>query len=235
MPPKSGKKKAAAPKRTPKTTTSKPKTEKKEKPLPVIACLAAEGLTYDRTVNDGMYSPLLIPYARLVPLLYLDSQLLGNCLFRALSLQIFGGQERFEEVRAKVVQYIKDYQRDYENFVVGELLREVLKRGCKKAAPKEAPKQVTKKVTKKATKKSKKATKEKKSEFEQYVEKMAEDGTWGGDIEISAFSLAYDMEVLVYQEREKCRPYNIEEGKARKLAMVCRQVSLLLLTITYIY
>ncbi|GAX82472.1 hypothetical protein CEUSTIGMA_g9899.t1 [Chlamydomonas eustigma] len=41
----------------------------------------------------------------------------GNCQFRALSLELFDTQEKHEEVRVKVIQYIKDNREEFVAFL----------------------------------------------------------------------------------------------------------------------
>ena len=44
----------------------------------------------------------------------------GNCLFRALSDQIYGHQDQYREIRATVVEYMRDHPHDFKSFVAVE-------------------------------------------------------------------------------------------------------------------
>ncbi|CAI5736842.1 unnamed protein product [Peronospora destructor] len=44
----------------------------------------------------------------------------GNCLFRALSDQLFGDQQQHEQVREKIVNYLEQHRNDFEPFMEDE-------------------------------------------------------------------------------------------------------------------
>ncbi|CAI5707790.1 hypothetical protein KXD40_008237 [Peronospora effusa] len=44
----------------------------------------------------------------------------GNCLFRALSDQLFGDQQQYQQVREKIVNYLEQHRNDFEPFMEDE-------------------------------------------------------------------------------------------------------------------
>lgn len=115
--------------------------------------------------------------------------LLGNCLFNALSDQTVGNQENHVEIRARVIEHMRDNSEYYKSFIVvepGGGLRRNPKR--KNVAVPKAP-----------------ITPEPPSEaqideaFENHLTRMAQGGTYGDNMEIVAFSRLYNIDVKVYQ------------------------------------
>ncbi|KAF0696487.1 Aste57867_12761 [Aphanomyces stellatus] len=100
----------------------------------------------------------------------------GNCLFRTLSDQLHGDQMHFGAIRQRIVDYIKDHQDDLEPFMEDE---EKFDHVCPS------------------------------SEFRismaeshvvlQYVTRMAEDGTWGGNLELFVAAQVWQHHIVVHQ------------------------------------
>lgn len=82
----------------------------------------------------------------------------GNCLFRALSDQLYGDETRHFEIRQEVVKYVREAKDHFAAFVgeYGET-------------------------------------------FDQYVTRLAQDGVYGGHIEIVGFAAVYSKVVVIYQ------------------------------------
>ncbi|KAL5325688.1 hypothetical protein ACEPPN_006818 [Leptodophora sp. 'Broadleaf-Isolate-01'] len=109
----------------------------------------------------------------------------GNCLFRAMSDQLYGHQHKHEHIRAKVVNYMRQNPNDFKPFVeVG---------GSRRHAPsrKSAPKGSTKGPSKD----------EIDMAWEQYLRSMAKPATYGDQLTITAFAKAYNMDVLIHHQR----------------------------------
>ena len=68
----------------------------------------------------------------------------GNCLFRAISDQLFGNEDHHMDLRQKAVEFIKNNQDEARHYI------------------------------------------EENKSFEDHVESMSKDGTWGGELEIYA-------------------------------------------------
>lgn len=86
----------------------------------------------------------------------------GNCLFRALSDQLYGTQNEHPQIRKKVVSYIKQHRERFEPFAAAYA-----------------------------------------DSFDEYVDRMSQDATYGGHQEIVAFAEAYHQQVIIYQSDRK--------------------------------
>ncbi|KZF23206.1 OTU-domain-containing protein [Xylona heveae TC161] len=112
----------------------------------------------------------------------------GNCLFNALSDQLYGTQSRHHEIRARVIEYMRDHAPYYKQFMdvrPGGGARRNPKR--KNAGAYASPEQMAP------------TPEEVERVFESHLQTMARGGTYGDNMEISAFSSAYDVDVKIYQ------------------------------------
>ncbi|GKY90682.1 hypothetical protein MPSEU_000041600 [Mayamaea pseudoterrestris] len=92
----------------------------------------------------------------------------GNCLFRALSDQLYYDHgAAHEDVRSDVCNYLQAHETDFCHFLVLD---------DEDAPPNE----------------------EDASDFTSYVEKMRRDGTWGGNVELVAAARLYRRNILVH-------------------------------------
>jgi OTU domain-containing protein 3 len=86
----------------------------------------------------------------------------GNCLFRALSDQLFGDYgNSHEDIRSEVCDFMEKNKEDFQVFLVYE------------------------------DKDDHEQQDEDARDFEHYIETMREDGTWGGNLEIVAAARLY--------------------------------------------
>ena len=83
----------------------------------------------------------------------------GNCLFRALSDQLYGSPSQHLQIRTDICNYISQHKEDFEPFVSSDE-----ERG-----------------------------------FERHLELMKQCGTYGGNLELVAFSRRFGVKVFVYQ------------------------------------
>ncbi|KAI5195271.1 cysteine proteinase [Aureobasidium subglaciale] len=111
----------------------------------------------------------------------------GNCLFHALSDQLYGHQKEHQVIRSRVIGYMREHADYYKQFIdaqPGGGTRRNPKRknvgsfSAVAAAPSEADIDHT---------------------FQNHLERMAKGGTYGDNMEISAFSSAYNVDVKIYQ------------------------------------
>lgn len=113
----------------------------------------------------------------------------GNCLFSSLSDQIFGTPNRHAEVRATVVQFIRDHKDRYIGyFAAGESLKDrshMSRRAGQKSQTKTNDSETTEQT------------------MERHMAVMAKDREWGGNREISAFAAAYNKNVVLFQPEQK--------------------------------
>ena len=98
----------------------------------------------------------------------IDMQADGNCLFRALSDQLyFDHGAAHEDIRADICHYLQAHETDFCHFLVLD---------DEDAPPDE----------------------EDASDFESYVGKMRQDGEWGGNVELVAAARLYQRNIIVY-------------------------------------
>ena len=112
----------------------------------------------------------------------------GNCLFNALSDQLYGTQGRNHELRGQTVQYMRENPDDFKYFVStysdGGVRRNPKRKAVKPHAPDNdflglTPEQIDK-------------------NYEAHLKRMSEGGTWGDHIEVQAFAAAYAVDVKIY-------------------------------------
>jgi len=112
----------------------------------------------------------------------------GNCLFNALSDQLYGTQNEHPAIRSRVIEYMRDHKDYYKQFI------DVHPGGGYRRNPKR----------KNAGGYSSPANFVPPSEadidrvFDQHLQNMARGGTWGDNMEITAFSCAYEHNVQIY-------------------------------------
>eukprot|EP01053_Blabericola_migrator_P008305 Blabericola_migrator_1__8304@NODE_430_length_8568_cov_132_492766_g339_i0_p3_GENE_NODE_430_length_8568_cov_132_492766_g339_i0NODE_430_length_8568_cov_132_492766_g339_i0_p3_ORF_typecomplete_len421_score94_38OTU/PF02338_19/3_6e27OTU/PF02338_19/6e02Peptidase_C65/PF10275_9/0_096Peptidase_C65/PF10275_9/0_0016XRN1_D2_D3/PF18334_1/2_6XRN1_D2_D3/PF18334_1/3_8e02_NODE_430_length_8568_cov_132_492766_g339_i071578419 len=82
----------------------------------------------------------------------------GNCLFRALSHQMYGHQDAHREIRGEIVDYIQSQSEHFSAFLDEE-----------------------------------------DGSIEDYCSRMRQETSWGGHLEIQAFSLMKGVNVLIHQ------------------------------------
>ncbi|KIW01946.1 uncharacterized protein PV09_06784 [Verruconis gallopava] len=112
----------------------------------------------------------------------------GNCLFNALSDQIYGDQTRHLDIRARVIEFMREHADYYKGFLdvqPGGGTRRNPKR--KNAGAYSSP------STYKAP-----TPEEIDRAFEQHIQRMAKGGTWGDNMEIVAFAAAFNTDVRIY-------------------------------------
>jgi OTU domain-containing protein 3 len=114
----------------------------------------------------------------------------GNCLFNALSDQLYGDQNQHAAIRSRVIAYMRENADYYKQFIdvhPGGGIRRNPKRKnagtyssstAQTAPPSEADIDRV---------------------FESHLQSMARGGTYGDNMEITAFSSAYDVDVKIYQ------------------------------------
>ncbi|GAB7343101.1 hypothetical protein MBLNU457_1179t2 [Dothideomycetes sp. NU457] len=113
----------------------------------------------------------------------------GNCLFNALSDQLYGHQGEHHNIRAQVIDYMREHGDYYKQFIdvqPGGGVRRNPKR--KNAGTCTAPVTVTPPSQADIDR-----------VFESHLQSMARGGTYGDNMEISAFSSAYNVDVKIYQ------------------------------------
>ncbi|TKA60997.1 hypothetical protein B0A49_09406 [Cryomyces minteri] len=113
----------------------------------------------------------------------------GNCLFNALSDQLYGTQTEHQAIRARVIAYMRQHAAYYKQFIdvhPGGGIRRNPKR--KNAGAYSSPVNLTAPTDEEIDR-----------VFEGHLQSMARGGTYGDNMEISAFSSAYEVDVKIYQ------------------------------------
>ncbi|KAK2766848.1 hypothetical protein FQN54_006162 [Arachnomyces sp. PD_36] len=115
----------------------------------------------------------------------------GNCLFYALSDQLYGTTERHLEIRAQLVEHMRarpDYFIPFVADVGGE------RRAPRRAAAAEAKLSISRVSSREATRTGQ------QTKFEGLMAQMEKAGVWGGSAEIQAFCQSYGRDANVYSD-----------------------------------
>lgn len=145
----------------------------------------------------------------------------GNCLFHALSDQLYGVQSRHGEIRSATIVYMREHADFYKQFVdvhPGGGLRRNPKRKNAGAfsssfnATGPTPEEVTR-------------------VFEGHLAEMAWGGTYGDNMEITAFCRAFNVDVKIYQ-RDFAYMVPVDHARpATRVAHIAYHVSLLTISL----
>ena len=139
---------------------------------------------------------------------------LGNCLFNALSDQIYGHQGGHAEIRQGVIQYMRENPNQFKYFVsVGGVQRRNPKR-------KNAGSLSSNVAFTEATEAEIDAA------YEAHLTQMAQGGTWGDNHEIQAFIRAYNTNVRIYQENGTIDMKVPEDDVERPMAHIAYHVGI---------
>ena len=125
----------------------------------------------------------------------------GNCLFNALSDQLYGSEDRHSEIRAAVIRYIRQHKAHYIKFM------DAVSGG---AQPRRNPKRKVTGVYQAAVSATP-SPEQMDAAFEKHLHEMAKGGVWGGNIEVAAFTEQYQVDVLIHGRNEA--PYFLRWGR----------------------
>lgn len=110
----------------------------------------------------------------------------GNCLFNALSDQLYGNQDMHEVLRTTTIEHMKDSADFYRQYMACNTVRRNPKRKTAAAA---ANRLDTTCYT----------DEQLQQQFEEHVEKMGQPGEWADNMEVSAFASALNVNVRLWQ------------------------------------
>jgi OTU domain-containing protein 3 len=110
----------------------------------------------------------------------------GNCLFNALSDQLYGNQEMNEVLRTLTIEHMRDNSEFYRQYMAVNNLRRNPKRTTTTA-------QATRIDTTYYTEE------QLQQQFDEHVEKMGQPGEWADNMEVSAFASALNVHVRLWQ------------------------------------
>jgi len=112
----------------------------------------------------------------------------GNCLFNALSDQLYGHQDLHEVLRIQTIEHMKQHAAFYRQYMTVNNVRRNPKRKTAAAAAASNRLETTA------------CTEEElQRQFEQHVEKMGQPGEWADNMEVSAFASAFHVHVRLWQ------------------------------------
>ncbi|KAL8941952.1 MAG: hypothetical protein Q9216_001932 [Gyalolechia sp. 2 TL-2023] len=111
----------------------------------------------------------------------------GNCLFHALSDQLYGNQTKDKELREVTIQYMRAHGDYYKHFI------EAHPGGGTRRNPKR------KNAGSFSTKPEAASAADVDAVFEGHLHRMAKGGTYGDNMEIVAFSYALNVNVTIYK------------------------------------
>ena len=118
---------------------------------------------------------------------------IGNCLFNALSDQLYGTQSSHQSIRRTVVQYMRENRDDYTPFL------DVLPGG----ATRRNPKRKNAATFGSSSDFDMPTPEDIDRAFEDRLRRMGQGGTYGDNFEIVAFTRAYNSDVMVFQANER--------------------------------
>jgi hypothetical protein len=110
----------------------------------------------------------------------------GNCLFNALSDQLYGNQDMHEVLRATTIEHMRSNADFYRQYMAVNNVRRNPKRKTTAAA---ATRIDTTYYTEEQL----------QQQFEEHVEKMGQPGEWADNMEVSAFASALNVHVRLWQ------------------------------------
>ena len=110
----------------------------------------------------------------------------GNCLFNALSDQLYGTQEMHAFLRDATIEHMRDNADFYRSYMAVNNLRRNPKRTTTAA-------QATRIDTTYYTEE------QLQQQFDEHVEKMGQPGEWADNMEVSAFASALNVHVRLWQ------------------------------------
>lgn len=109
----------------------------------------------------------------------------GNCLFHALSDQIYGHENNHEEIRERVVEHMRTHAEYFKLFLDVDTTRRAPKRKAHAAGISKSTASPTGDTIDRA--------------FAQHLKTMSQPGVYGDNMEISAFAREYNCDVKIYQ------------------------------------
>ncbi|KAK9328210.1 NADP-dependent oxidoreductase domain-containing protein [Lipomyces starkeyi] len=109
----------------------------------------------------------------------------GNCLFRALSDQLYGSPESHTHLRTEVVQFLRDNKTQFISFLPA-------------AGAYHGSSGVSRKSARRAVNGSSSDRQPTEKKWESYLETMSKDGVYGDNLEIVAFAKRFNVDVKIH-------------------------------------
>jgi OTU domain-containing protein 3 len=140
---------------------------------------------------------------------------IGNCLFNALSDQMYGSQNKHKDIRAAVIAELRANKNHYRPYIAisGNQRRNPKRKNV--AAQSSSTFTFTE-----ATEEEMDAT------FEIYMATMAKGGVYGDNIEIMAFAKAFDKDVKIYLREHSYYVRAEDDGAVRPVMHIAYHVGI---------
>lgn len=140
----------------------------------------------------------------------------GNCLYYALSDQLYGDWSHFDEIRARLANHMTAHEDYFMSFTAAV--------GGERRAPRRA---AAAKMSSSSYVGPAASVKDQRAKFENKVAESRKNGVWGGSEEIQAFCQSYKRDVRVYMESgiQNFRDVNAPENEEREVVHIAFHVS----------
>ncbi len=158
--------------------------------------------------------PMVRDHISFIDIRHITNYILGNCLFNALSDQIYGHQGENATIRARVIEEMKKNPVDYKPFIG-------IHHG---GGQRRNPKRKNAGALSKSAAAPGPTDAEVERAYESHLRSMAQDGTWGGNMELVAFSKTYKTGVKVHQKEHAMIVSAPKDGRPHKMAHIAYHV-----------
>ncbi len=139
----------------------------------------------------------------------------GNCLFNALSDQLYGNQSKHKDIRTRVIEYMREHASYYKQFINvhpgGGVRRNPKRKNVGAYSTPVSAFQPTPEDIERV--------------FESHMKEMSRGGTWGDNMEITAFSAAFGVDVRIYQRDFAYMVSASNDGVKREVVHIAYHVS----------
>ncbi|KAF2750518.1 cysteine proteinase [Sporormia fimetaria CBS 119925] len=112
----------------------------------------------------------------------------GNCMFNALSDQLYGHQGEHQALRTRTIEHMREHAKFYAQYMVMDPVRRNPRRTTRAASRPSAPVQL-----------SLYSEEEQMKEYESHLQRMGKSGEWADHMELAAFASALDVDIHLWQ------------------------------------
>ena len=150
-----------------------------------------------------------------IPKIQIANIHIGNCLFNALSDQLYGDQSKHQEIRDAVIDYMREQADYYKQFIEvhpggGARRNPKRKNAGSFSTPFNAAGPTAAEIER---------------VFQGHLQQMAQGGTYGDNMEISAFSSKFGVAVKIYQRDFAYVVSAVPDGTEDKVVHIAYHVS----------
>lgn len=180
-----------------------------------------------------LHGPSSINTVALEPFWLTRSDPTGNCLYYALSDQVFGDFSHARCIRSRLADHIADHKEYFIQFTPSEGGERRAPRRAAAAAARSAYSSSFSSSCSSASSSPVFTTKDQEQLFESRLAESRKDGVWGGSEQIQAFCQSFERDVHVYTEHgvQQFRDVNVSSDEKREVVHIAYHVSNLPLAI----